>query len=112
MLQRAIANLFDNAIKYTPPPGHVDVRVFRDAKHEHKINISVKDSGIGIDNQDLSKIFNRFFRCDQSRTASGSGLGLSLAQAIARAHHGEIRVVSVKGEGSVFTLNLPDHHTR
>jgi heavy metal sensor kinase len=112
MLQRAMANLVDNAIKYTPPPGHLDVRAFDDTENKERINVSVKDSGVGIDSEDLPKIFDRFFRCDQSRTTGGSGLGLSLAQTIAHAHHGEIRVTSTKGKGSVFTFNLPRHHTR
>ena len=112
MLQRAMANLLDNAIKYTPPPGNIDIRVFHDHEDQQCINISVKDSGIGIDAEDLHKIFTRFYRCDQSRTTGGSGLGLSLARTIARAHHGEIHVVSTKGKGSLFTLSLPIHHTR
>ncbi len=107
MLQRAVANLLDNAIKYTPPPGHINIRVFHDNGNEQWLNVSVADSGMGIDSQDLPKIFNRFFRCDQSRTAGGSGLGLSLARTIAHAHHGDIRVISTKGKGSVFTISLP-----
>ena len=106
MLQRAIANLVDNAIKYTPSPGDIDIRGFRD-KDTGSINVSIKDSGIGIDTVDLPKIFNRFFRCDQSRATGGSGLGLSLARAIAHVHGGEIRVESSLGNGSVFTFSLP-----
>jgi signal transduction histidine kinase len=106
MLQRAMANLVDNAIKYTPSPGDIDIRGFRDKDNE-KINVSIKDSGIGIDTEDLPKIFNRFFRCDQSRAAGGSGLGLSLARAIAHVHGGEIHVESTLGNGSVFTFSLP-----
>ena len=60
-----------------------------------------------LDEKDLPNIFNRFYRCDQSRTAGGSGLGLSLAQTIAHAHHGDLRVASIKGKGSVFILSLP-----
>lgn len=107
MLQRAMANLVDNAIKYTPTPGNIDIRGFLDMKHAEKINVSIVDSGVGIDTEDLPKIFNRFFRCDQSRATGGSGLGLSLARAIAHAHRGEINVESTLGEGSVFTLCLP-----
>ena len=110
MLQRAVANLIDNAIKYTQSLGHIDVRAFHDKENGLQTSISVKDTGIGIDEKDLSHIFSRFFRCDQSRSSGGFGLGLSLAQTIARAHQGELRVVSVKGKGSVFTLSLPAHH--
>ena len=106
MLQRAITNLVDNAIKYTPSPGDIDIRGFRD-KDTERIKVSIKDSGIGIGTEDLPKIFNRFFRCDQSRASAGSGLGLSLAKAIAHAHGGEIHVESTLGNGSVFTFCLP-----
>ncbi|MEE4111455.1 MAG: HAMP domain-containing sensor histidine kinase, partial [Desulfobacteraceae bacterium] len=106
MLQRAVANLVDNAIKYTPSPGNIDIRGFHD-NHLKMINISIKDSGIGIDPEDQPKIFNRFFRCDQSRATGGFGLGLSLARAIAHVHGGEIQVESAMGVGSVFTFRLP-----
>ena len=106
-LQRAMANLVDNAIKYTPAPGTVDIRAFPDKKDTERISVSVEDSGIGIDADALPKIFDRFFRCDQSRATSGSGLGLSLARAIADAHGGDINVVSEPGKGSRFTLSLP-----
>jgi heavy metal sensor kinase len=106
MLQRAVANIVDNAIKYTPSPGNIDIRGFRD-KDVEMINVSITDSGIGIDTEDLPKIFNRFFRCDQSRATGGFGLGLSLARAIAHVHGGEINVESAIGVGSVFTLCLP-----
>lgn len=107
MLQRALANLVDNAIKYTHPPGMVDIRAFHDKKDTERIRISVVDGGIGIDAASLPKIFDRFFRCDQSRAASGSGLGLSLAKSIAGAHGGDINVDSEPGKGSTFTLSLP-----
>ena len=107
MLQRAMANLVDNAIKYTPAPGNIDVRGLLDMKNGAKIRICIIDSGVGIDSQDLPKIFNRFFRCDQSRATGGSGLGLSLARAIAHAHGGEINVESTLGKGSVFSFCLP-----
>ena len=106
MLQRAIANIVDNAIKYTPSPGHIDIRGFRD-KDVEMINVSITDSGIGIDTEDLPKVFNRFFRCDQSRATGGFGLGLSLARSIAHVHDGDINVESSIGVGSVFTLRLP-----
>jgi len=66
----------------------------------------VKDSGVGIAENDLSHIFERFYRCDQSRSAEGTGLGLSLARAIARVHGGDITAESKEGEGSTFTVTL------
>ena len=69
--------------------------------------ISISDTGIGISSSDLPRIFERFYRCDQSRSRSGTGLGLSLARAIARAHGGDITVVSAPDQGSTFTVDLP-----
>jgi signal transduction histidine kinase len=102
-----MANLLDNAIKYTPAGGRIDIRGFRDTKDSERITISIQDNGIGIQNDELARIFDRFYRCDQSRATSGSGLGLSLADAIAQAHHGNIFVESTPGKGSLFTLSLP-----
>ncbi|MDX1762958.1 MAG: HAMP domain-containing sensor histidine kinase [bacterium] len=103
-LQRMVANLLDNAIKYTQPAGRVALSLDGD---ENKVVISVADTGQGIGEEELPYIFNRFFRCDQSRAEPGNGLGLSLARAIAAAHGGSIAVSSVPGEGSTFTVTLP-----
>jgi signal transduction histidine kinase len=104
MLQRMIANLLDNAIKYTDTFGEINVSLYRG---EESIIISVKDTGMGIDEKDLLHIFNRFYRCDPSRSKPGMGLGLSLAKAIAKAHGGNVRVYSVPHKGSTFQINLP-----
>lgn len=103
-LQRMLANLLDNAVKYTPRDGaiHVDMAV-----DQGLVSISVRDSGIGIPQSDQPQIFERFFRCDQSRSEPGFGLGLSLAQAVARTHGGGLAVQSTPGSGSVFTVTLP-----
>ncbi len=102
-LQRMLANLLDNALKYTPPKGKVDVIMLSDEK---AISISVRDTGIGISRSDQSSIFKRFYRCDESRSKEGCGMGLSLARAVARAHGGDIKVSSKPGSGSVFTVTL------
>jgi signal transduction histidine kinase len=104
MIQRMLSNLLDNAIKYTPPGGMVDIAV---SECQSMAVVSVKDTGAGISPQDLPRIFERFYRCDQSRSQAGIGLGLSLASAIARAHGGDITVVSTLNEGSTFTVTLP-----
>lgn len=112
MLQRAMANLVDNAIKFTVAPGSVDIRAFLDKSGPaERVTVSLTDTGVGIDSRDLPKIFNRFFRCDQSRAVGGSGLGLSLARSVVRAHGGEIHVRSTLGKGSVFTICLPAMRT-
>jgi heavy metal sensor kinase len=106
-LQRMIANILDNALKYTPPRGIVDVSV---RTKEDKVIISVRDTGIGISEKDLPNIFKRFYRGDRSRSQAGTGLGLSLAQAVASAHGGSITVESVLGKGSTFMIVLPHRH--
>jgi signal transduction histidine kinase len=103
-IQRSLANLLDNAIKYTPAKGSVTV-LLRDAGPQFLI--SVKDTGIGISAQDLPHIFERFFRSEASRSQPGNGLGLSLARALVRAHGGEISVESALAQGSTFVLSLP-----
>ena len=105
MIQRMIANLLDNAIKYTPGGGSVEVTV-NTGNHDAVI-IAVKDTGIGISEKDIPHIFERFYRCDPSRSEAGIGLGLSFARAIARAHGGDITVFSAPEQGSTFTVTVP-----
>jgi heavy metal sensor kinase len=105
MIQRMIANLLDNAIKYTPAGGSIEVTI-NTGTHD-TVAIAVKDTGVGISEEDLPRIFERFYRCDPSRSEAGIGLGLSFARAIARAHGGDIRVTSTSGRGSTFSVTLP-----
>jgi heavy metal sensor kinase len=102
-LQRAVANLLDNAVKYTPPDGRVTVTVREDATGAQ---VEITDTGTGIDANDLPHVFERFYRGDKSRSTAGSGLGLSLARAIVRAHGGDIAVKS-SPQGSAFHILLP-----
>jgi heavy metal sensor kinase len=103
-VQRILANLIDNAIKYTPKEGSIDVRL---REEESRILLEIQDTGAGIPAADLPRIFQRFYRGDQSRTGNGTGLGLSLALAFARAHGGDIIAQSKPGRGSTFTVVLP-----
>jgi signal transduction histidine kinase len=105
-LYRLLVNLVVNAIHYTPPAGRVLVILERS---DHEALIQVQDTGIGIAEADQARIFDRFYRvnADRSRATGGSGLGLSIAQAIAQAHQGAIHVQSELGRGSTFTVRLP-----
>jgi len=103
-LQRAVANLLDNALKYTPPGGRVSVSARR---RDGSIEIEIADTGIGIEEGEQSRIFNRFYRVTPSRTTPGNGLGLSLARSILKSHGGRISVTGKPGMGSTFTLHLP-----
>ena len=113
MVQRMLANILDNAIKYTPDGEEVRVTMREEESEsgEKVAMIRVKDTGTGIAPEELPHIFERFYRCDQSRSQSGVGLGLSLSRAIARAHGGDIAVVSTEGQGSEFTVTLPKSPT-
>jgi heavy metal sensor kinase len=105
MIQRILSNLLDNALKYTPSGGAVTVSLSE--RNGREVVLAVQDTGIGIPAGDLPHVFERFYRCDQSRSEPGTGLGLSLARALARAHNGDITVTSTPGQGSTFTLILP-----
>jgi heavy metal sensor kinase len=103
-IQRMVANLLDNALKYTQSGGAVTVSLSGDEK---QVVVSFRDNGVGISEDDLPHIFDRFYRCDQSRSQAGSGLGLSLALAIARSHGGNITARSSPKNGSIFSITLP-----
>ncbi|MGH9141458.1 MAG: ATP-binding protein [Vicinamibacterales bacterium] len=103
-LEQVAANLIDNALKYTPAGGRVDVEA---ARQPGVATLRVCDSGPGIAADELPRIFDRLFRGDTSRTERGLGLGLSLVKAIVEAHGGKVEVVSKRAEGSVFTVHLP-----
>ena len=105
-LYRLVSNLIINAIQYTPKGGKVSVVLVRNDRHAV---IQVQDTGIGIPQQELKRIFNRFYRVnsDRSRSTGGSGLGLAIATAIVQAHHGSLNVQSELGQGSTFTIRLP-----
>ncbi|MBD2163477.1 two-component sensor histidine kinase [Calothrix membranacea FACHB-236] len=105
-LYRLFSNLIVNAIHYTLAGGKVKVSLDR---NDHYAVIQVEDSGIGIPQPELTRIFDRFYRVnsDRSRTTGGSGLGLAIAKAIVQTHHGSLDVQSELGKGSTFTVKLP-----
>lgn len=106
MLKRMLLNLLDNAVKYTPRGGEVDVEL---ARQNGNARIVVTDTGIGIPTEDQQRIFDRFYRVDKarSRALGGAGLGLSIARWIVEAHEGKLTVESTPGRGSAFTVELP-----
>ena len=102
-MQRVVTNLLENAIKYTLEHGSVAI----DAVNENrKLRIDVKDTGSGISEKELPLIFQRFYRCDQSRSQGGVGLGLSLVKAYTESMNGKIYVESVPNQGSLFSLRF------
>lgn len=107
-IRRLLAILVDNAVKYTPPPGTIELRIEEESGHAL---FSVCDSGIGIAEADQAKIFERFYRVDKarSRELGGAGIGLSIAQWIVQQHRGSITVLSAPGQGSTFRVKFPLH---
>jgi signal transduction histidine kinase len=103
-MRQVFANLLDNAIKYTPSGGKVIIQTRRDNGH---VVVSVRDNGMGIPAEEQSKIWDRLYRGDKSRSQRGLGLGLSLVRAIVRAHGGEATVTSKPGQGSEFIVTVP-----
>jgi heavy metal sensor kinase len=105
-LQQLFTNLIDNAVKFTPEGGGIWVTIER---NDGAVEVKVKDSGIGIPQEEQEKIFKRFYRVDKSRSkeTGGVGLGLSIAEWIVHAHEGKIEVNSQLNQGSTFTVHLP-----
>lgn len=106
MLITAVHNLIANAVQYSPSPSRVGVGVIAT---DDIIEIAVTDQGIGIPEDELDRVFERFFRVDQarSRTTGGTGLGLSIVKHVVQNHGGDVRVWSQHGRGSTFTIRLP-----
>ena len=108
LMERLIWNLTDNAIKFTPPAGSVDVHIEDSDDH---VRLTVSDTGPGIPAEKLARVFERFFRLDEARRASadvgGSGLGLSIARAIVMLHGGEITAANRPEGGAEFAVRLP-----
>jgi two-component system phosphate regulon sensor histidine kinase PhoR len=106
LLEQAVANLIDNAIKYSDEGREVIIRAI---KKEHNALITIEDQGIGISNEHLSRIFERFYRVDKarSRKLGGTGLGLSIVKNIVIAHGGSVDVKSEPGMGSIFSISVP-----
>lgn len=103
-LRQAVANLVDNALKYTPEGGQVTVTAER---HTRTAVVRVRDNGPGVPDDEKARIWERLYRCDDSRSESGLGLGLSMVRAILHAHEGEASVKDSPDGGSVFELKLP-----
>jgi signal transduction histidine kinase len=99
-----VANLLDNAVKYTPAGGSIRIEARRDGPDAL---LSVSDTGIGIPADELPRIWDRLYRGDKSRSERGLGLGLSLVKAIVEAHGGKVAVTSTPEAGSRFELRLP-----
>ena len=106
-LNRALSNLVDNSIKYSDENSIIHLEAVRGQTY---IDLVVRDQGIGIPKADLDRIFERFYRVDKarSRATGGTGLGLSIVRHVAVNHGGEILLHSREGEGSKFTIRLPE----
>lgn len=105
-VSQILSNLLDNAIKYTPPGGRITVGA---AAHDGRMELYVRDTGIGIPPEELPRLFERFYRVDKarSRELGGTGLGLSIVKHLVGAHNGYTRVESRLSEGSTFFFSLP-----
>ncbi|MBN1993366.1 MAG: GAF domain-containing protein [Anaerolineae bacterium] len=107
-LERVIRNLLDNAIKYTPVEGSVEVKHISELREPREfVGFQVSDTGMGIPLEHQLRIFDRFYRVDPSHTIPGTGLGLSIVKEIVNAHGGEVRLESLPGQGSTFVVLLP-----
>lgn len=101
---RALLNIVDNAVKYTLAKGQINIRLLREG---NQAVLTVSDNGIGISNEELPKVFNRFYRGPRTVTTLGSGLGLAITQGIIKAHRGEIKIASRVGHGTSVVISFP-----
>lgn len=101
---RIVANLIENALRYTPAHGSIDVSWYADRRNAV---VEVADTGVGIAPENVARVFDRFWRVEGARPGEGSGLGLAIARSLARGHGGDVTVRSRLGVGSTFTVRLP-----
>lgn len=105
-LEKVWENLLSNALKYTREDGEIDIRLSDRADH---VEVTVKDNGMGIGEEHLSRLYDRFYRVDTSRTQEieGTGLGLAIVHQVVQLHKGSVQVASAEGKGTTFTVTLP-----
>ncbi|MEN8615289.1 ATP-binding protein [Dehalogenimonas sp. THU2] len=103
-IEQVLMNLVHNSIKFTPPGGQVTLAA---AARDKGIEVTIRDTGVGIAYDDLPRIFERFYKADKARSAGGTGLGLAIAKHIVQAHGGQIRAESEPGQGTAFHFTLP-----
>ncbi len=110
MIERALSNFIDNARQYTPEKGTIKVDL---SKQNKKVRVVVSDTGVGIPEEQIPLVFERFFRVEKSRSRSsgGTGLGLAIAKRILELHESTITVESVEKEGTAFSFDLKTFHT-
>ena len=104
-LEQVVINIISNAIKYTPDGGQIDVHLFREGD---RMVTTVRDNGVGIPEEDIGHLFERFYRVDKARTsdAGGTGLGLAIAKELVEAHGGRISIRSQLNEGTEVRIDL------
>jgi signal transduction histidine kinase len=105
-MAQVLGNLLDNAVKYTPEGGSIRISAWQEGD---SVCLSVADTGVGIPEEDLPHVFERFYRADKarSRRLGGTGLGLAIVREIVAAHGGRVSVTSSVGQGSTFTVEMP-----
>ena len=106
LFRRVISNILSNSIRYTPPGGKIDISI---GHYNDTVSVQIRDTGIGIEESAIDKVFDRFYRSDKAKTASGqgTGLGLAIAKSIMDLHGGSIQIQSTPASGTTVTLTFP-----
>jgi two-component system sensor histidine kinase KdpD len=109
LMTQVLVNVLDNAIKYSPADSAIEVSA---ELRDETIHIQIADRGVGIPSEDLSRVFDKFYRVQRPESVSGTGLGLSISKGIVETHRGNIFASSRAGGGTIVTLDLPLNGTR
>jgi two-component system heavy metal sensor histidine kinase CusS len=104
LFSRALSNLIENALRFTPDGGAITIKV---ASIDESTQVSVKDTGCGIEPKHLPRVFDRFYRAEPSRSSHGAGLGLALVKSIVDLHGGSVRIDSAPGQGTTVIISFP-----
>ena len=105
LFERAISNLVDNALRFTPDGGAIRIKIHENAAHSE---VAVTDNGAGIASEHLPRVFDRFYRADTSRSSAGAGLGLALVKSIMNLHEGSAKIESELNHGTTVRLIFPN----